>query len=108
MSALIRRVEVAGSFAAVVFKGDADRGDVIVKSVAGRDQARGYVTARSIEGERIFEDLRCRSIESTETAIDAYVERVRRYDPDLWVIEIEDRDLRHFLTETVNLPDQPD
>ena len=36
-----------------------------------------------------------------EPELDAYVARAVRVDPDLWVVEIEDRDGRHFLTEAV-------
>ena len=37
-----------------------------------------------------------------EREIDELIQRRRSYDPDLWVVEIEDREGRHFLTETVN------
>ena len=34
---------------------------------------------------------------ATEKAVDAYLDRQREYDPDLWVIEVEDAKMRHFL-----------
>ncbi len=37
-----------------------------------------------------------------EEDLDLYVERAVRVDPDLWVVEIDDRQGRHFLTEPVD------
>ena len=36
-----------------------------------------------------------------ESELDDYLQRQIRYDPDLWIVEIEDREGRHFITEKV-------
>ncbi len=99
VAALIRRVELGGGFAVVVHKGDARAGSVLVKVLNRSDgQARLFAEATRADGETVW--MRpSRSV--VETELDGYVERARRIDPDLWVVEIEDRNGRHFLTEDV-------
>ena len=99
VSALIRRAEIGGAFATVVRKGDARAGTVLVKVVDRRaGVARIYAEAFRGDGERVW----MQPVNSTEEAeLDGYVERQFRIDPDLWVVEIDDREGRHFLTEAV-------
>ena len=99
VSALIRRAELAGGNAVVVRRGDARAGSVIVKVYdSSTRQARLYSEAFGPDGDRLWMQPVTSEFESE---LDAYVERQRGYDPDLWVVEIEDRQGRHFLTETV-------
>jgi len=97
--ALIRRAELGGAFAMVVRKGDARAGTVLVKVIDRRDRsARLYAEAFRGDGERVWmEPVRA----DTEAELDAYVERQVRIDPDLWLVEIDDAEGRHFLTEPV-------
>ena len=99
VGALIRRAEIAGAFAAVARKGDPRAGAVLVKAVNRSDgTCRLYAQAIGAAGEQIW----MQPVASTSEAdLDAYAERSRRIDPDIWVVEIEDREGRHFLTETV-------
>lgn len=106
-SALVRRAEVAGASAFVVQKGDADRGDVLIKVARLDGTACALVPALGMEGDRIFMDLQSQGVGPAEADVDAYVTRARTRDSDLWVIEIEDRDGRHFLTEPVENHDNP-
>ena len=41
------------------------------------------------------------AVSEDEVDLDRYIERATRIDPDLWVVEIDDREGRHFLTEPV-------
>ena len=98
VAALIRRVEQAGSFATIVRRGERQFGSVIVK-VLNLKTREAYVLREAQGGE---ETVWMRPVETTgEADLDDYIARQARYDPDLWVVEIEDRDGRHFLTETV-------
>lgn len=99
VAALIRRAELAGGFAVVGRKGDARAGSVLVKVLNRSDgTARLYAEATQGDGERIW--MRP-ALSDQEPDLDRYIERAARIDPDVWVVEIEDREGRHFLTEPV-------
>jgi hypothetical protein len=100
VTALIRRVEAGGAFATVARKGDPQAGAVLVKTLDRRSgAARLYAEATRADGERFW--MRPAKSEQ-ETDLDGYVERALRVDPDLWVVEIEDKNGRRFLTEPVD------
>jgi hypothetical protein len=101
VAALIRRAEQGGAFATVVRKGDARAGTVLVKAIDRRvGTARLYAEAFGKGGDRVWME----PVSSTEeAALDAYVERTARIDPDLWLVEIDDGQGRHFLTEPVGI-----
>lgn len=102
--ALVRRAQVAGASAFIVQKGDASRGDVLVKVADLRGQARVFVPRTGIDGTRGFIDLMVQGVGPDEASADDYVRQARARDRDLWVIEVEDRQARHFLTEPVECP----
>jgi hypothetical protein len=99
VSALIRRAELSGAFAMVIRKGDARAGAVLVK-VLNRPEgtAKLYAEATRLDGERVWMQP---ANSEQEPDLDAYIERAVRVDPDVWVVEIDDRQGRHFLTEPV-------
>lgn len=97
--ALLRRVEQGGAFAMILHRGDVRAGAVLVK-VLNRAEGwcRLYAEATRGDGERVW----MRPTPATdELGIDAYIARARRIDPDLWVVEIDDKEGRHFLVEPV-------
>jgi hypothetical protein len=100
--ALIRRAQVLGAFATVARRGDSDAGAVLVKVAMMNGKAKLFAPAQDGEGERIWLNLSNGALGEEEPAIDAYARKRADTDPDLWVIEIEDKQGRHFLTEPVD------
>jgi hypothetical protein len=99
VGALIRRAELGGAFAMVARKGDPRAGAVLVKTLNRRDGiSLLYAEAFRGDGERVWMNP---TASHDEPDLDRYIERAVRVDPDLWVVEIEDKEGRHFLTEPV-------
>lgn len=101
VDALIRRATIGAASAFVLQRGDAERGDVVVKVSTLDGKARLYRPSIDIEGRRVFLDLAVQGIGPEEEDIDSYIRRERTRDSDLWVVEIEDREGRHFIVEAV-------
>jgi hypothetical protein len=101
VSALIRRAQGAGANAVVVRRGDPTAGAVLVKVYDTRARtARLYAEALGgAEGERRWMQPHP---DASEAELDAYAARQAGYDPDLWIVEIEDPQARPFLTEPVD------
>ena len=99
VQALVRRAELGGAFAVVVRRGDARGGAVLVKALNRRTGAvRLFAEAVRGEDGGVWMEPHPGL---AEPELDAYAERQARYDPDLWVVEVEDGEGRHFLTEPV-------
>lgn len=98
VKALIRRCEVSGVSAMVVRRGDATSGTVLVKVNTLDGSAEVFSPARARDGALIWLSA---GGPKPEPEADAYIEKQRKFDPDLWVVEIEDRAGRHFLQEPV-------
>lgn len=93
--AYLARLRIADIPAFVTARGDATAGAVIVK--VNRLDGRAAAWQRSFDaaGERVWMTL----AEGAEAEVDAALARQRRYDPDLWLIEVEDREGRSLLDQ---------
>lgn len=100
VQAHVRRADLAGIAMVVLRKGDAEGGSVLVK-LNHRDAGCTVLSqSRTPEGELVF--MRGTGAEPVpEEEADAYIARQLRYDPDLWVLEIDDRDGRHPFDERI-------
>ncbi len=96
VQAYLARLRLSDIPAYVVAHGDDTAGAVLVKlaTLDGRAQAfqRGFDLGT---GARRWDVL----AEGAEADVDAAIARQRGFDPDLWVIEVEDRQGRHLLDQ---------
>ena len=97
--ALIRRAEVAGAAAYVVRKGAEEAGAVLLKLTPLDGSCTVLSQARRGEGELVW--VKPLGEKADEAAASAWFEKQIKYDPDLWIVEIEDREGRIFVDEPV-------
>ncbi|HEX5319960.1 MAG TPA: DUF1491 family protein [Stellaceae bacterium] len=88
VKALIRRCDIAAIGVAVTARGDPDAGAILIKLC---DRAAGAsVLAQARRADGTLGWMRATGADPVpEPEADLYIERQRRRDPDLWVVEIE-------------------
>lgn len=96
VSAYLNRLRLYNIPAFVVTHGDNTAGAVLVKLNTLDGQARAFQRSFDLmSGERTWVVL----AEGVEAEVDAALTKQRSFDPDVWVIEVEDREGRHLLDE---------
>ncbi|MBT3702857.1 MAG: DUF1491 family protein [Alphaproteobacteria bacterium] len=100
IKALIRRAQVAGAFAAVVRRGDDTAGSLLLKINKLDGQATVYVPGYNFDGQRVWRRHN-KDGATPEAEADLYIEKSVARDPDIWVVEVEDREGRTFLDEPI-------
>lgn len=96
VSAYLTRLRLADIPAFVTAKGDATAGAVIVKLNTLDGQAKAFQRTYDLLSDRRMWDTLA---EGLEADVDAALRKQRGFDPDLWVIEVEDRAGRTLLDQ---------
>lgn len=87
-AAIVRLAESLGGFAAVLAKGGRDAGTILVVTIFRGEAARLYERMPQLDGNRPFVLSRQQESENPQEFLD-YLERRRRQDPDIWLIEAD-------------------
>jgi hypothetical protein len=106
VSAYIRRCQTEGVFAVLRRRGAEEAGSIFIKvnRLDGTADLYGPAPQTAFDDERPIDRAFTASVKeqpAAEAAIEERLTRELRFDPDLWIVEVEDRAGRHFLDRLV-------
>ena len=108
VSAYLRRCTVEGAFAVVRRRGADEAGAVfiIINRLDGTVTLYGPAPQTAFEeampSERMFIAVLGGAAPVAEADAEARLAREVKFDPDVWIVEVEDRTGRHFLDHVLN------
>jgi hypothetical protein len=96
VTGLLRAVEAAGGFATVIAKGERDAGTVLVTCCESGRNCRAYERMPRPDGTRGWSLAKS---EDSENPLEfaEYLDRRRRQDSDLWIVELDIPDAERFI-----------
>lgn len=100
VSALIRRVEAEGGHAMVLARGDRGAGAVIVLCAERGRVEKLLERTLDLEGRYIWTRCGPEDMQDFQQYQD-YLDRRRRRDPDLWIVELDIAEAERFAVETI-------
>ena len=101
VSALIRRVEGRGGHAMVLARGDADAGSILLLLVERGMPYALLERALTHSGGYRWQRTGPQNIEGYEE-VNPYIERRRRSDADLWLLELDIAGVERFAAEMIS------
>ena len=98
---LIRRAQADGDFAAILKKGDADRGSILLLVASRGRHVACLERTLGVDGE--YRRGRVGPGESADSAeVAGFLAKRARFDADLWAIELDIADSERFIAETTS------
>ena len=96
VAGLIRAVQSAGGFAAVIQKGERDSGTILVVSVENGANMRIFERMPDIDGNRIWVQTKYQDPDNKQE-IQNYLDRRAVQDLDMWIVELDIADGERFI-----------
>ena len=88
VSALIRRTQAAGGFAAVLAKGEREAGTILVVVAENGRNARVYERMPQLDGARKWHCAKKQDPENKQE-FQEYLDRRKYQDSDVWLVELD-------------------
>lgn len=102
VNGLLRAVEAAGGFATVVAKGERDAGTVLVTCCESGKNYRAYERMPRPDGSRAWTLTKTQDSENP-LEFGQYLDRRKRQDSDLWIVELDIPHAERFIDSTGTL-----
>lgn len=95
VAAYLRRLSLKDIPAYVITRGDNTSGAILVRVSTLDGYGKIFTRNPSQNGQQIWTEI----AHDTDAALNERIAKEQRFDPDLWVLELEDRSGRHLLEE---------
>jgi hypothetical protein len=97
--ALIRRAQVAGAHGYVLRKGSEEAGAIVLKLLRRDGSSQVLNQARNGEGALVWARPLGETVDEEQAR--SWFDKQVKFDPDLWIVEIEDAEGRAFVDEPI-------
>jgi hypothetical protein len=99
VTALLRRAEALGGFGTVLRKGDPERGSIVL-AVTERGEHRGLLERR-LRPDWTYGWASIGPESGDSGAVTQHLARIRKQDPDCWILELDVPLSKRFIAETI-------
>ena len=96
VSGLIRAVDAAGGFATVLARGERDAGTILLVCCESGNHCRIYERMPQLDGTRKW-TLTKRQDPENPAEFSEYLDKRKRQDSDLWILELDIADAERFI-----------
>jgi len=93
---MIRAIESQGGFASVIAKGERDAGTILVLTIYRGENAVLFERMPQLDGSRPYIAAKRQNPENQQEIFE-YLEKRRKQDPDIWVVEADIADGERFI-----------
>lgn len=88
VQSLLRKVHQEGGFAVVIRRGDRVSGSIIIQCIENGENLRLLEKMPSLDGPSTWERIWPQDTDNKQK-LSEYLEKRARFDPDLWLIELD-------------------
>jgi len=96
VAAIIRLAESRNGFATVLARGERDAGTILLLTMDRGNSVTLFERMPQLDGTRVYTESRIEEPENKQE-FSEYLDRRKRQDPDIWIVEVDVADAQHFI-----------